>query len=222
MHVIIVGLGGIGQNLARIAVAEKHNVVVIDQNAKKCNDIVTRYDLISVNGDATSSTILDEAGVSETDAVIATTSSDAVNLMVMLQARDKGVKNLRSIVNEPEHADIFQKEGITIHKNPDAIVAEDIYNNMLRPGINDFASIAGGKAEILDIAIKEGTTAAGKTIKDVGLPPNVLVIAIERGDEVIIPDGGTVLQPGDSVFVFIRKNLADRVFNMFSVGGLVR
>jgi len=92
MHVIIVGLGGIGQNLARIAVSEKHNVVVIDNNLKKCNDIVTMYDLISVNGDATSATILEEAGLSETDVVIATTSSDAVNLMVMLQARERALK----------------------------------------------------------------------------------------------------------------------------------
>ncbi|BAI60621.1 Trk system potassium uptake protein TrkA homolog [Methanocella paludicola SANAE] len=222
MHIIIIGLGGIGQNLARIAVAEKHNVVVIDNNAKKCNDIVTKYDLISVNGDATSATILDEAGVSETDAVIATTSSDAVNLLALLQAKDKGVKNLRSIVNEFEHEDIFQREGITIHKNPSAIVAEDIYNNMLRPGINDFVTIGAGKAEIVDILIKEGTKAAGRSIKDIGLPSNVLVIAVERGDDVIIPDGNTVVLPGDSVFVFIRKNLADKVFNTFSVGNLVR
>ncbi len=222
MHIIIVGLGGIGQNLARIAVSEKHNVVVIDNNSKKCNDIVTKYDLISVNGDATSAPILEEAGISETDVVIATTSSDAVNLMVMLQAREKGIKNLRSIVNEPEHAEIFKKEGITIHKNPDAIVAEDIYNNMLRPGINDFVTIGSGKAEIVDIIIKDGTRAAGKAVKDIGLPSNVLVIAVERGDDVIIPDGNTVIMPGDSVFVFIRKNLADRVFNSFSVGNLVR
>jgi trk system potassium uptake protein TrkA len=222
MHVIIVGLGGIGQNLARIAVAEKHNVVAIDINPKKCSDIVTKYDLISVNGDATSATILEEAGISEADVVISTTSSDAVNLMVMLQAKEKGVKYLRAIVNEPEHVEIFKKAGISIHKNPDAIVAEDIYNNMLRPGINDFVTLAGGKAEILDIIIKEGTHAAGKAIKDIGLPANVLIIAIERGNDVIIPDGSTVLLPGDSVFVFIRKNLVDRVFNMFSVSSLVR
>ncbi len=222
MHIIIIGLGGIGQNLARIAVTEKHNVVVIDNNAKKCNDIVTKYDLISVNGDATSSAILDEAGVHDADAVVATTSSDAVNLLALLQAKDRGVKNLRSIVNEIEHEEIFQREGITIHKNPSAIVAEDIYNNMLRPGVNDFVTIGAGKAEIVDILVKEGTKAAGKSIKDIGLPGNVMVIAIERGDDVIIPDDSTVVQPGDSIFVFIRKNLADRVFNTFSVGNLVR
>jgi trk system potassium uptake protein TrkA len=222
MYIIIIGLGGIGQNLARIAVAQKHNVVVIDVDQKNINDIVTRYDLISVNGDATSQTILDEAGISEADALIATTGSDAVNLMVMLQAKEKGVKNLRTIVNEPEHIDIFKKMGVTIHKNPDAIVAEDIYNTMLRPNINDFVTVAGGKAEIVEILIKEKTNAAGKTIKEIGLPANVLVIAIERGNEVIVPDESTILQAGDSMFLFVRRNLLDRIFNTFSIGNLVR
>ena len=222
MYIIIIGLGGIGQNLARIAVSEKHNVVVIDIDRKKCNDAVTRYDLISVNGDATSSTILDEAGISEADAVISATGSDAVNLMVMLQAKEKGVKNLRAIVNDPDHVDIFKKMDVTIHKNPNAIVAEDIYNTMLRPSASDFVSVAGGKAEIVEILIKSDMHAAGKKLADLGLPANVVVIAIERGSDVVIPDGNTVLVAEDSVLVFIKRSLFDRIFKLFSIGNLVK
>lgn len=222
MYIIIVGLGGIGENLAKIAVAQKHNIVVIDIDAKKCKDIVTKYDLISVNGDATSLRILEEAGMSEADAVISTTGSDAVNLMVMLEAKDKGIKYLAAIVNEPEHIDIFKRTGVVIQKNPEAVVAEDIYNTIFRPSINDFVTLAGGKAEILEIIINEKTHAAGKTIKQLGLPGNVHVIAIERGEDVITPDENTVISPGDSVYVFVRKNLVDRIFNLFSVGGLVK
>ena len=222
MYIIIVGLGGIGQNLARIAVSEKHNVVVIDTDRKRCDDAVTKYDLISVNGDATSSVILDEAGISEADAVISATGSDAVNLMVMLQAKEKGVKNLRTIVNEPDHVEFFKKMGVIMHKNPDAIVAEDIYNTMLRPSASDFIPVAGGRAEIVEILIKDQMHAVGKRIADIGLPANVLVIAIERGDDVVIPDDNTILQAGDSVLVFIRKSLFDRIFKLFSIGNLVK
>ena len=220
MYIIVVGLGGIGQNLARIAVSEKHNVVVIDVDHARCKDIAAKYDLISIPGDATSAAILDEAGISEADSVICTTGSDAVNLLVMMQAQERGVKHLTTIVNEPEHIDIFKRIGITIQKNPDAVVAEDIYNTMLRPTINDFVSLAGGKAEILEIIVKEKSHAAGKAVKDLGLPANVLVIAIERGDDVIIPEGSTVITEGDSVYVFVRRNLVDRVFHLFSVGTL--
>jgi trk system potassium uptake protein TrkA len=222
MYIIIVGLGGIGENLARIAATGKHNVVAIDIDAQKCKDIATKYDLISVNGDATSIVILEEAGMSEADAVIATTGSDAVNLMVMLQAKEKGVKYMASIVNEREHIDFFKRTGAVIQKNPEALVAEDIYNTMFRPSINDFVSLAGGKAEILEIIISDKTHAAGKTIRQIGLPANVHVIAIERGEEVLTTDDDTVINPGDSVYVFVRKNLVDRIFNMFSVGGLVK
>ena len=222
MYIIIIGLGGIGQNLARIAVSEKHNVVVIDIDRKKCNDAVTRYDLISVNGDATSSAILDEAGISEADVLIATTGSDAVNLLVMMQAKEKGVKNIRTIVNEPEHVEIFKQMGVTIHKNPDAIVAEDIYNTMLRPNVNEFVSVAGGKAEIVEIPIKAKMHAVGRKMAEIGLPSNVLVIAVERGNDVIIPEENTVLQTGDAVLVFIRRNLFDRIFKLFSIGNLVK
>jgi trk system potassium uptake protein TrkA len=220
LYIIVVGLGGIGQNLARIAVSEKHNVVVIDVDHERCKDIAAKFDLISIPGDATSASILEEAGIGEADSVICTTGSDAVNLMVMMQAQERGVKHLTTIVNEPEHIDIFKRIGITIQKNPDAVVAEDIYNTMLRPTINDFVSLAGGKAEILEIIIKDKSHAAGKAIKDLGLPANVLVIAIERGEDVIIPEGSTVITEGDSVYVFVRRNLVDRIFHLFSVGTL--
>jgi trk system potassium uptake protein len=220
VYIIIVGLGGIGQNLARIAVSEKHNVVVIDVDQERCRDIAGKYDLISIPGDATLQAVLEESGIAEADAMICTTGSDAVNLLVMLQAKERNVPHLTTIVNEPEHIEIFKRMGITIHKNPSAVVAEDLYNTMLRPTINNFVSLAGGKAEILEIIIKEKSHAAGKAIRDLGLPANVLVIAVEREDEVIIPEGSTVIDVGDSVYVFVRRNLVDRIFNLFSVGTL--
>jgi trk/ktr system potassium uptake protein len=222
MYIIIVGLGGIGQNIATIAVADKHNVVAIDTNAGRCKDIALKCDLITINGDATTTAVMEEAGIGEADALVTTTSSDAVNLIVTMQARKKGVKNIRTIVNDRDHLDLFKQEGITVHKNPNALVAEDIYNAMLRPNIGDFVTLAGGKAEILEIEIREKAHANGKTIKDIGLPANVFVIAVERKDDVIIPDSNTMLQAGDSIFVFVRRNLMDRIFDLFSTGNLVK
>ena len=222
VYIIIVGLGGIGQNIANIAVAEKHNVVAIDTNAARCKDIALKCDLVTINGDATSPAILEEAGIGEADALVTTTSSDAVNLIVTMQARKKGVKNIRTIVNDRDHLDLFKQEGITVHKNPNTIVAQDIYNAMLRPNIGDFVTLAGGKAEILEIEIRDKAYASDRMIKDIGLPENVSVIAVERGDEVITPGADTVLRAGDSVFVFVRRTLIDRIFDLFSTGSLVK
>lgn len=220
MYLIIIGLGAIGRNLAALCVAEKHNVVVVDTDIDRCKDIATRYDLVSIHGDATMMSVLEETGIAEADAVITTAGDDAANLMIMLMAKQKGVKKLTSIVNEPEHIEMFKQAGINIHKNPAAVVAEDIYNTMLRPSINKFVSLAGGKAEIVEILIRDESFAANKTIKDLGLPQNVLVISIERGDDVIIPEGNTMILPGDSVFIFVRRTLVDRIFNLFSAGDI--
>jgi len=214
VYIIIVGLGGIGRNLARIAVAEKYNVVVIDSDPSRTQDIALRHDLISITGDASLMSTLEDAGISEADSVICTTGDDNVNLMVVLKAKEKKVKNITTIVNEYENIEIFKNTGATIHKNPDGVVAENIFNMLQRPAINDFVTLAGGKAEIIEVIIHEGSHASGKAIKDLSLPPNTLIIAIERGDDVIIPEGGTVIKPNDSVFVFVGREMVGRVSDL--------
>lgn len=215
MYIIIVGLGGIGRSLARIAVAQRLNVVTIDSDPERTQDIALKYDLVSLTGDASLMSTLEEANISEADALICTTGNDNVNLMVALKAREKGVKTIVTVVNEEENIEIFKETGVTIHKDPDFIVAENIFNSIWRSGVNAFVSMAGGKAEIIELIIHETSRAAGKEIKSLGLPSNVLIIAIERGDDVIIPEGSTVIRPNDSVYVFARRDIVDRVSSLF-------
>jgi len=215
LYIIIVGLGGIGRSLARIAVAQRLNVVTIDSDPARTQDIALKYDLLSLTGDASLMSTLEEANISEADAIICTTGDDNVNLMVVLKAKEKGVKTIATVVNEQENIEIFKETGATIHKDPDFIVAENIFNSIWRSGVNAFVSMAGGKAEIVELIIHETSRAAGKAIKSLGLPPNVLIIAIERGDDVIIPEGSTVIVPNDSVYVFARRDIVDKVSSLF-------
>ncbi|WP_424357716.1 potassium channel family protein [Methanocella sp. MCL-LM] len=215
MYIIIIGLGGIGRSLAKIAVAEKHNVMVIDRDLERTQDMALKYDLVGITGDASMLSTLEEASIADADAVICTTGDDNVNLMVVLKALEMGIKTVTTIVNEQENIEIFKKTGAIIHKDPDAVVAENIFNSIWRPGINAFTSMAGGKAEIVEVIIHEGSRAAGMTIQKLGLPANALIIAIERGDEVIIPEGSTQILPNDSLYVFARSGIVDKVSSIF-------
>jgi trk system potassium uptake protein len=181
----------------------------------RTQDIALKYDLVSLTGDASLMSTLEDANISEADAIICTTGDDNVNLMVVLKAKEKGVKTIATVVNEHENIEIFKETGVTIHKDPDFIVAENIFNSIWRSGVNAFVSMAGGKAEIVELIIHEASRAAGKAIKSLGLPPNVLIIAIERGDDVIIPEGSTVIAPNDSIYVFARSDMVDRVSTLF-------
>jgi trk system potassium uptake protein TrkA len=215
LYIIIIGLGGIGRSLAKIAVAEKHNVMVIDRDLERTQSMALKYDLVGITGDASMLSTLEEASIGDADAVICTTGDDNVNLMVVLKALELKVKTVTTIVNEQENVEIFKKTGAIIHKDPDAVVAENIFNSIWRPGINAFASMAGGKAEIIEVIIHEGSHAAGMTIQKLGLPSNALIIAIERGDEVIIPEGSTIILPNDSLYVFARRGIVEKVSSMF-------
>ena len=87
MYIIIVGLGGIGRNLAKQAVEHANNVVVIDQDESRCSEVLEHYDVLAVTGNATDKTTLEEAGIERADALIATTSDDSVNLMTCWLAK---------------------------------------------------------------------------------------------------------------------------------------
>ena len=100
MYMIIVGAGSIGASLIEIAVKEKNNVVVIDENADRAKEISNKYDITVLNGDATSAETVREAGSDRADALIATTSDDAVNLLVVSIAVGLDVPSIVSVVND--------------------------------------------------------------------------------------------------------------------------
>jgi trk system potassium uptake protein TrkA len=81
MYLVIVGLGGIGRNLARIASESDHSVVVIDHDEGRGAEILTQYDILAITGNTTNKTVLEDAGVERADVLIATTGDDAINLM---------------------------------------------------------------------------------------------------------------------------------------------
>ena len=139
MYLIIVGLGGIGQNLVYIATKDKNDVIVIDQDEKRGREIAEKYDVLTIVGDATEKSTLEEAEVSRADAFIATTSDDAANLMMSLTAKELGAKKNIAVVNQEEHVDMFKRADIYLFENPDMTVANHLYLAAKRPRIKDFS-----------------------------------------------------------------------------------
>lgn len=204
MYIIIVGLGGIGRNLVDISIKGKNNVVIIDLNEERCKEIATKYDVLAICGDATSKSTLIEAGGDRADAIIATTSDDAVNLMTVLMAKELGVKHIVAIVNEKEHVQMFKNAGIHVLENPDAIVARYLYSAIMHPGIKDFVTLAEGKAEIFKVVAEHNSNIVGKTLSELSLPKTALVVAIERQGDLIVPKGDIQIESEDVLHVFAR------------------
>ncbi|MHC1636523.1 MAG: potassium channel family protein [Candidatus Methanospirareceae archaeon] len=215
-YIIIVGLGGIGRSLIELAVEDKNDVVVIDEDEDKCREITKKYDVMTIVGDATERETLVEAGAEKAHALIATTSDDAANLMMCLEAKELGTKKVISVVNQKEHVDMFKKADISMLENPDMTIAKHLYTSAKNHRtVRGCFSVSGGKAEIIELKVGDKSQAVGKNLSKLNLKDGVIV-AIERNNEVIFPKEDTVLQPGDLVTIFTKAKGIDKMTALFT------
>ena len=215
MYLIVVGLGGIGKNLVKIATEDKNDVVVIDMDEKRCREIAAKYDVLTIVGDATEKSTLEQAGVSKANALIATTSDDAANLMMALTAKGMGAKKTVAVVNQEEHVEMFKEAGIFMYENPDMTVASHLYLSVKRPRIKDFLPVSGGKAEIFEVIVSEKSKVVGKPISKLHIKEGIIV-AIERDGDIILPKGDTVIQAHDLVTIFAKTKNVEKISSIFA------
>lgn len=216
MYIIIVGAGSIGTSLIDIAVKEKNNVVVIEANPDRAKEISNKYDITVLNSNATSAETLREAGSERADALIATTSDDAVNLMVVSIAERLEISSIVSVVNDKEHADFFRKLGANVLENPEEVVANHLYNAAKRPKFEDFAVLSSG-AQIFRLTIGKGSPLVGKklatTTKRSLFPSTLSIVVIERGGKNEIPTGDTTIKTGDVLTFFSADRVSDELID---------
>lgn len=219
MYVIIVGAGSIGTPLIELATRQRNNVVVIENDADVAEKAASNYDCLVLNADATVMENLEEAGADEADAIISTTDQDAVNIMVMLLAKELEVPSLVSVVHNPEHMRVFRQIGVNVLENPQHLIAEYLFRAVQRPSVKDFMHI-GDKAEVFEITVTEGSPIAGQTLQTAGemgiLGDDVLVVAIERNQSVITPRGDVEVRVGDLLTVFSKQGFTPDVMDMFT------
>lgn len=203
MYIIVVGLGGIGRSLAATAEENGDSVVVIDKDEERCAMMLEYYDLLAITGNSTDKAILEDAGIDNADALVATTSDDAANLMTCWLAKRYDVPNVVSIVNQKEHTELFREVGVRVSENPDEIVARSLYTWAENPNTQALASIPGGG--IFEITVEEDSPGVDREIRDLEVKDFVF-IAIHRAGELIIPRGDIIIRPGDTITVFSKKD----------------
>lgn len=221
MYIIVVGAGEIGSQLIDMTTHAEHEVVVIEKHEGRADEAAGKFDAMVLNADATSRGTLEDAGVSDADAIISTTDQDAVNIMVMLLAREFDVPARVSVVHNPEHMPLFREIGVNAIENPQRLIAEYLLQTVQRPAVTDFMHLAGD-ADIFEIGVTETAPIASMTLMDADeagmLGEDVLVIAVERGDDTITPKGKTEIKPGDAVTVYSERGIVPDVTGPFGGG----
>ena len=214
MYMIIVGAGSIGTSLIDLSVKEKNNVVVIESSPERGREISSRYDVTVLTGNATLAETIREAGSERADALIVTTSDDAVNLMVVSIAADLGISAIVSIVNDEDHADFFRRLGANVMENPEDVVAHHLYNAVKRPSVQDFAMLPQD-AQIFRLQVGAESPLIDRSVSDVVkreiIPESMRILAIDRGGDQSIPSDDTVVEENDMLSFFSLEPVSDEL-----------
>lgn len=209
MKIIIVGCGKVGLTLASQLIQEDHDITLIDLDQDRLDDAVTTMDVQAVLGNGTSYDTLMEAGLSQTDLLIAVTDHDEKNMLTCLLARKiSGCQTIARVRSPGYYRDIgyIQEElGLAMVINPENAAALDIFRLLQTPAALDVDSFAKGRVNMIRLKIGADSPLSGKSLVEVNnlLDGKMLVCIRERNGEIAIPNGTTDLRPGDTISVII-------------------
>lgn len=206
MYIIIIGSGRIGKHLAKLLIEEKHDVVIVDKDGDVCHDVASDLDIITIRGDGSKPSILEEAGIKEADALVALTGSDETNLIVSLMAKQMGAKHVAARLGALHYDEkVLKQLGLDLVIYPEAAAAGYISELITKPEVLDLAFIGRGNAEIIEVEIKNNSKINGKKIKDIEHPQGTAIIAVYENDKIIIPTRDTKLDAGDKVLILAKS-----------------
>ena len=230
MNIIIAGDGKVGSMLTRQLSSEGHDITVIDSDVNVLQASVERYDVISVHGNCASMSVLQEAGVRDTDLLIACTNADEVNLLCCTTAHALNPK-LHTIarIRNPEYTEQIHRMrnvfGLSMVINPENQAAMEIERLLKYPGFLRRDTFAKGRTEIVELRVDAGSKLCNVSLMDLRgiVKCQVLVCAVLRGGSAIMPKGDFVLKEGDRVFfTALTENLTTLLKNLGIITRRVR
>jgi trk system potassium uptake protein TrkA len=219
-RVVIVGGGNIGLNLAQ-AVESNHphvNLKMIELDKKRAEFVAqTLEQTVVINGSALDADILEEANISAAETLVAITNDDEVNILTSLLSKRYGCKRAVTLINSATYSPLIGTLGIDTVVNPRAITVSTILQHVRRGRIRSVHSLPEGFGEVIEAEALETSSLVGVPIRDANLPKGVIVGAVVRGDQVIIPRGETIIRAKDLVVVFAKSEAVKKFEQLFAV-----
>ena len=207
-QVMIVGGSRAAVYLTRMLEESGMSVTVVEKDRERCDrlcDLLPEAHI--VHGDATRSDVLQEDGLGSADAFVALTGEDGDNIVTAMYARQCAVSKIVVKVNREHFSDILESAGLDSIVSPKDLVSEQLaryvraMSNSEGSSMETLYRLADGKVEALEFCVGEGAACTNTPLRALKLRPNTLVAAVIRGSKSILPDGGTVILPGDHAII---------------------
>ena len=204
MKIVIVGVGDIGRKV--VDALQKRvgtELVLIDSDEKNCEHLANEVDAMVLYGDGSDPAILKKARLSEADALVATTSSDALNTVIAMLGHRLEVPKIVVKLNDVGLRAACQEFGVSKVIAPKISAAAEILSVLAGLDRIDFSLVVQGGLHLIEIGVGE---AHGKYMEELALPEGMLAVAILRDKQVLVPRGRTKLEEND-VFLILLENI---------------
>ena len=215
MHIVIVGGGDVGQELAKNLHARGHEVILMDKDAQKVERLSEELDFLVIKGSGASLDMLHKAKIKSAHMLIAVTESDEVNIIACMIAKTLGALYTVARVRDPEsagdidvdaHGLTREQVGIDTIISPEKAVAQEIAKMIQFPGAVEIEYFAKGLAMMIGVYVTEKTQVAGQSIEKLPLPKGCMIVGIRRPEgEFFLPGSKDVIKAGDKVYLTGRS-----------------
>lgn len=216
MQIIIIGCGKVGTALTQRLCTEDNNICIVDINKDIVHQLAAECDVMGIVGNGASYSVLAEAGIENTDLLIAVTESDELNLLCCVIARKASrcqtIARVRNPMYSAEQSFLQKELGLSMIINPEQTAAKEIANLLCFPSAIGIDTFARGGAEMFRFRIPADSMLHDITLKEAAakIHGEFLICAVERDNMVRIPDGNFILRAGDVIsMVASRKNAID-------------
>ena len=223
MRIVVVGAGKVGRVLTEQLAAEKHDIVVIDQDPDLIESLVNIYDVRGVAGNGGCYDVQKDAFEDGADLLIATTSSDETNILACLVAKKLGTPHTIARIRNPEYEKQlhFMREelGLSMVVNPEKATAREIARVLRFPSAIKREQFCRQRFELVEYRINEGNPLEGLQLSDLyrNIRVKILICAVARGQQTIIPTGATVLQKGDKIYLTASARELESFFRKLNI-----
>jgi trk system potassium uptake protein TrkA len=220
MYVIVAGAGKVGWNLARELIEKGHEVTLLEASRRRYLVVEEELEHAVQYGDATELWVLERAGISRADLVIAVTGDDEDNMLVCQVAKEKYLcERVIARVNNPRNLQHFKLLGVQPVVSATDLILRLIEHEVPRYGLVHLLALEEERLEIIELEVLPDAPAAGTRVVDVGLPEGSLVISVLRDGQGFVPKADTVIEAGDEVLLVLDPGLEDAITPFFSPNG---
>jgi len=224
MKIVIVGCGKIGKSVLKSLVQEGHDITAVDADPDIVSEITNTYDVMGVCGNSVDSETLEEAGVEKTDLFVAMTGSDEYNMLSCFLAKKLGASNTIARIRNPEYNDsslAFLKHNLEISMaiNPELLAAKEMYNMLKLPQSVKVENFSRRNLEMIELRVTPEMNLDGLMVMKLRekIKAEFLICAVQREDNLFVPDGHFVLHDNDKIGLISSPNEVLKLFKILGI-----